>query len=198
MSVSHILLFFYNWSFAVGAVVGLVGMRIYERQKAKRLDREDPLPGGCKHSISGYSRTWLAGLVTVATIGYVLLTAQSARDQTVALQLNQARCSEQFRDALKARADITNQDSDLSNRISDIRSDIDETTGNWINRLLNPPPEIALLSDEDPRKTSWKVDVTVVYFQRTKALREQIAKMADERKQLADWRQDHPLPDIKC
>lgn len=145
-----------------------------------------------------FAKQWLGGLLGAVVVVYVLALTQQTQDRTVAIATRVGDCQLAFAQAIKDRADITTQDSKLSNNLSDLRNEIDDATGTWINRLLNPPADIAALAINDDRRQAWPRDVTVVYFERTSKLRDQVTAVVAERKRLADVRATHPLPDPQC
>ena len=188
----------YSWPFAVGLVAGVAGRRLYCYSRARWLDQHAPLPGGEHHNPGHLNRVWVGGLVAVAIMGYSVLKVQETQDRTLELTHQLAVCNNEFNEALRARSNISTQDNNLSTQISDIRSQIDDSTGNWINRLINPPPDIAGLPAAAERRLEWNHDVTVVYFQRTGHLRDEIAKIVEQRKALQEERANSPLPDPRC
>lgn len=195
MITSHILALFYNRQFGLGLLVGLVGMYFYQRWRCKHLDKKEPM---VKHPPPGINRMVAAALITVAMLGYILLKAQQTQDITVATNERLKTCTIQFQQSLKYRSDITSQDTELSNQISDIRSQLDDALGTFLDRRLNPPPDIAKLDANDPRRVQWKDDITYVYAQWQRKLRDRIDQLVKERKVLLDARVAHPIPDIDC
>lgn len=194
----HILLTIYHSWFLPGMFLGIIGYRIFDWIKVRELDKVRPLPSGGHRKASGVNRVWVGGLAAVLALGYVVLKTQETQDQTVALTNRFGQCQTEFQTALTERSKIAQQDSDLSNRISDVRSELDRALGVYLDRVINPPAEIAGLPANDPRRIAWKDDMKVVYADWARTLRSEIGDIVAERKRLADWRRVHPLPDIAC
>lgn len=194
----HALNMIYSWPFFTGALLGLVGQRLWRYAEAEYGNRHHPLPDGRKYYAGGLNMVWVASLVGFLTVGYVLFTASKAQSDTVALRDRLTSCQAEFQDVLTLRANITAQDADISNQVSDLRSQQDAALATMMDRILNPPPDIAKLDINDPRRLSWKTDVQYVWSDWTYKLRGQITDLTNQRKALAAQRTAHPVPELKC
>ncbi len=193
--MTSILCLFYNWSFATGLVTGVIFTHIYRLWHCRQLDRMEPQ---IKHKPPGVNRMVVAGLITFALMGYILLKAQQTQDITIKTNDRLKTCTVEFQRALKYRSDISAQDVEVSNKISDVRSEQDEALGRFLERRLNPPPEIAAMDVNDPRRVQWKDDITFIYAENQAKLRKKIDDLVEDRKRLLDERSKHPIPEVKC
>lgn len=194
----HILELVYSLPFFLGLIIGICGQRCYVHARVYWLNKTRPRGDGNPHKASGISRVWAAGLVTAAVLGYVLLQSEQTHQETVGLAKDTQRCQAEFNTALRTRFLIGEQNDKLSREQRALFAEIDEVTGVWINRLINPPPQIAALAINDPRRQAWDLDVTRVYFERTTKIREQVAAVAAQQDGLVQERRDHPLPEPTC
>lgn len=194
----HLLQLIYSWPFWIGAGGGLILQRLYRYIEAEYGNRHHPLPDGRKYYAAGLNMVWLAALVGFLTVGYVLMTATRAQVEATATKERITACQAEFQGALTLRADIAGQDADLSNQVSDLRTENDDAMAVMMDRILNPPPDIAKLEVNDPRRIAWKIDVELIWSDWTSKIRAQIADLTNQRKALAVQRQHHPLPAIKC
>lgn len=198
----------FSWGFAVGVVVGFALNRTYHYLRVCWLEKRQPLPDGRHRSrlkaVQVDPRAF-AAVVMIAVVGWSIFKTQANANEAARITedarvfaAETRECQRQFNEALTVRARITSEDGELSNQLSDLRSDIDEATGTWINRLLNPPAEIAALPINDARRQAWNFDVTTVYFQRTDKLRAQVRAVIAERKQKQRERERTGLPAPTC
>lgn len=194
----HFLNIVYSWSTLMGAAGGFILQRLWRYAEAEYGNRHHPRPDGGKYYAGGVNTVWLAGLVGVLTVGYVLMSAEHARVASVEVANRVSDCQVEFQGALTMRAEIAAQDSDLGNQISDLRTQQDEAWALMMSRILNPPPDIAKLDVNDPRRLAWKTDVQYVWTDWSTKIRAKIVDLTNQRKDLADKRAAHPLPDIKC
>jgi hypothetical protein len=181
--MTHILEVFYNWSFLIGALAGFLLMRLYCRLYDRRH-------GG--HT--SISRIWTAGLITLAVLGYVLLTAQRAADQTVRVAQAQKNCQNDINGVIKDRAGYTERGNVLNKRRQDLLDQLNEASAEWLNQLINPPPEIAAMVISDPRRQDYGLGVSRAYFEHAKEIRDKIDKTRDDQDQLAKDLAAHPIP----
>lgn len=198
----------FSWAFAIGVIVGFALDRAYHYLRVCWLEKNRPLPDGRHRSrlkaVQVDPRAF-AAIVMIAVVGWSLIKTQANANESARITADARvfaaetrECQHQFNEALTARARITSEDGELSNQLSDLRSDIDEATGTWINRLLNPPPDIAALPINDARRQAWNFDVTTVYFQRTDKLRVQVRQVITERKNKQRERERTGLPAPTC
>lgn len=194
----NFLAMIYSVPFIIGAIVGCVGMRVYCRARAVWEDVHHPLPDGSHHVVGGISSTWIAGLITVTTFGYVLMQAERAHDYTVTLARDVVRCQAQFNQAVLDRDKISSENDALSYRHRDLRDQLDGTYSDWIHTIIDPPTDIAVLGFNDPRRESWTVAATRVYGIRVREIRDQIAAVDHQQDRLEEYRRHHPLPELTC
>lgn len=194
----HLLDQIYSWPCLIGAVLGLILQRLWRYAEAEYGNRHHPLPDGRKYYAAGLNMVWVAALVGFLTVGYVLLAATKAQSDTVALRDRLTSCQAEFQDALTLRANIAAQDSDLGNQISDLRVQQDDAMAQMMDRILNPPPDIAKLDVNNPRRLAWKTDVQIVWQDWTGKIRTHITGLTDQRKALAAQRAAHPIPELHC
>ncbi|AKF14280.1 hypothetical protein SEA_VINCENZO_18 [Mycobacterium phage Vincenzo] len=188
----------YSFPFATGLVVGVVGQRAYAHGVAKYQDVHHPLPSGRHRKVPGISRVWVAGLVLLATLGYVLLQTGQTEAKYRGLARSMYDCQREFNQALKARSQITTENDRISTQQRDLFTALDEAAGTLVDRQLNPPADIAALPMDSPRRLAWNEDVARVYYQRTSKLRGQIADLRAEQTRLQHERAAHPLPEPTC
>lgn len=194
----HALNILYSWSTILGGIGGLILQRFYCYVEAEYGNRHHPLPGGRRYYVRGLNLVMLSGLVATLTVGYVLVAATRAQYAADTTRDQLKSCQAEFQGALTLRADITSEDADLANQISDLRIRQDDALAQLMDRILNPPPEIAALDVNHPRRLAWKADAQYAWTEWTSKLRAQIADLTNQRRALAVQRQQHPLPTIKC
>lgn len=103
----------------------------------------------------------------------------------VAVQNQQnANCVREFNEVLRVRSGISMENDQLS-RME--RSAFAE----WLRVLLNPPPEIAAMADDDPRYQQWGRQVTAYYYKQIRAIEDQ--QVANDKVRAAN-----PLPEPTC
>ena len=196
--MTPVLELIYSFPFITGLLVGITAQRVYAHVMCRYANVHHPLPGGKRRRVPGISRTWVAGLVLLATLGYVLLQTGQTEAKYRGLARDVANCQREFNQALKARSAITAENDRLSVKQRDLLTALDDASGVWVGRLLNPPDSIAALSPDDPRRQAWNEDVTRVYYQRATELRTEIADVRKEQTRLQDERNQHPLPEPTC
>lgn len=194
----HALSVIYSLPFVVGALIGILGQRLYCLSRARWLDRQHPLSDGRQHDPGGLNRVWLAGLVTAIVFGYVLLQTEQTHLDTVALSDKTRACQIEFNKALKDRAAITSKNDELSVRQRELLSQLNDASGTWINRLLNPPEDIARLDMNNPRRVAWNVDVTRTYYEWATKLRAETVAIRKEQTQVLAQRNANPYPEPTC
>jgi hypothetical protein len=183
--MTHFLNLFYNWSFAVGGALGLLGMRIYCRVNDHR--------NGCERT--KISRIWVAALVSLAVLGYVLLTAQRAADRTLAIAQAQKNCQNDLNNVVKKRSTFTERANNLAQKRSDLLDALDAASAHWLASLLSPSdPEIAKLDLNDPRRQDYGYIVTQVYFDDSNKIRVQIVDAKHQQQVLDKELLANPIP----
>ncbi|ABD58134.1 hypothetical protein PBI_COOPER_17 [Mycobacterium phage Cooper] len=196
--MTPVLELIYSFPFVTGLLVGIAAQRVYAHAMCRYENAHHPLPGGRRHRVVGINRMWLAGLVLVATLGYVLLQTGQTEAKYRGLARDVAKCQTEFNTALKVRSQITAENDALSVKQRDLLTELADAASVLVDRQLNPPDAIAALEIDDPRRLAWNEDVTRVYFQRVTKLREEINKVHDEQTQLQKDRAKNPLPEPTC
>lgn len=196
--MSNALAVVYSLPFVAGAVAGAGLMKLYQWHHCRHLDKLHPLPGGRKRRVPGISQQWWGGLVAIAVLGYVLLQVNQTEASYKKLAARIEACQTGLASAINVRADISTQNDALSVQQRDLLTELDDASGTWINRLINPPPDIAALDLNDPRRQAWGFDVTRVYYERATKLRQRISEIREEQSQLAEERNRRPMPAPSC
>jgi hypothetical protein len=194
----HVLNLIYNWSFLGGAVLGLAGMRMWCRARARYLDAMDPLPNGDHRTAGGLNMTWMAAAITAGVMGYVLLQAEGAHQDTLNLTAATNRCwSERY---TRTRGFIEDQVhlSDLGRRQWQIQRDTNAAYSELFKAVIDPPPELAGDSLNDPRRQAWTLGITRLYEFKIQELDHQSDALFVERDRVDADRKAHPLPEITC
>ena len=187
----------YSAEFFVGAVSGAVMMKLYQWHHCRHLDKVAPLPGGRRH-VPGINIPVFGAVLSVLALGYVLFQTQETEERYKGLADRVSSCQAVFQSNIAARSAITAENDRVSILQRDKLSALDALTGQWIDRLLNPPPNIAGLAINDPRRLVWNEDVTRFYYEQTTALRADIENLRIEQDRLAAERAAHPIPDPSC
>jgi len=111
--------------------------------------------------------------LALCIIGYVAAQNQQNAD-----------CVREFNQVLRVRSGISMENDRLSR--------VERTAfAEWLRVLLNPPPEIAALADDDPRYQEWGRTITQHYYVQIKSIEDQ--QDANDR-----VRADNPLPEPTC
>lgn len=188
----------YSLPFVAGMVVGIAGMRFYQWLKCRWEDRHNPLPGGAHHRPAGINRVYLAGLLVLAVVGYILLQTGQTERHYKSLAASVAQCQREFNGALKARSEISNQNDKLSIEQRELLAKSLDAQAEWINRLLILPPDLADLPRTDTRVEQYGLDVTRVFFDRVGKYQKRINEITAEQASLIAQRQANPLPEPNC
>lgn len=196
--MSSVLGIIYSLPFVVGALVGAVTMHLYQRYQCRRADQRHPLPNGRKRHPPGLNRVWLGGLLTLVVLGYVLLQVEQTEHHYRELGDEMRRCQVEFHTALVARSAITTENDRLSREQRDLLVDSEQAGAQWISRIINLPPEIAALPDDDPRVQAYGRTITRAYFEQVSEINKRLAEISEHQRQLAQKRADNPLPEPSC
>jgi len=191
----HLLGIIYNWSTLVGAIVGLTLQRLECRAKAKWDDKRHPLPGGEKHAVPGISHRWIASTVFVLAIGYVLFSAEKARDYSIRLNNEVVKCWAENYNLAKKRAEINDKDASLANELSEYRDELEQARTDYTVALTTAPP---FISKDADRRVQYLYDITKVYAAQQSRIMTKIKDVENRKKQLDQDRRDHPLPEATC
>ena len=127
----------------------------------------------------------IAGIV-VGCVAIFIVTVQTQVAYTTAKDTAQEvqDCQREFNDALKARAQITSENDEVSQDQRRIIFD-------WIHALIAPPPPYDTMETDDPRRQDYGITVTLA----TERDFEASLKRQDE---LQAERASNPLPDPTC
>ena len=188
----------YSTPFIVGLLVGVIAERSYSHARARWLDKRYPLSGRQHHLVAPISSMWIAGLVLTATLGYVLLQTNITETRYLRLVGDMEWCQHEFNSALAAQAAVMDEDNKLSRDQRKLLAERSQLESEWIEHLIEPPPDIAKLSDIDPRRIAWAADVTRIYFSHAAALDKQIDQVSEQHVIMDTERRNHPLPDPTC
>lgn len=196
--MTDVLEIIYSAPFLVGLLIGVIAERSYSHARARWMDRHHPLEG-CKHrTVAPISPMWVAGLVLAATLGYVLLQTNNTEERYRQLANNMEICQREFNTALAAQAAVMDQDNTLSRQQRKLLAERSQLESEWIEHLIEPPPNIAKLPGIDPRRIAWAADVTRIYFGHAAALDKQIDAVSEQHVAMDTERRTHPLPDPTC
>lgn len=196
--MNNVLSILYSYPFMSGLAIGIVGQRLWCLIKARLMDVRYPLPGGGHRRVGSISPVWVAGLVWVLVIGYVLVQVEQTETHYRTLARDVAECQREFNEALVARSRITTENDQLSRQQRALLAEFNIAESTWIDRLINLPPEIKDLPQSDPRVQTYGQTVTRIYFQRIGRINSEIKSISDRQVQLDQARSDHPLPEPTC
>jgi hypothetical protein len=188
----------YSWPFFIVAFAGFGFQRLYCIQKMNWLDKHHPLPDGAKHRVGHVSRVWLAGLLAVVSLGYVLLTAQKTHDQTIGLTNDVGKCWTENYDNTKAQVKLNQENDQISRQQQNLQRQFDIATSDWLKALVNPPGTLKNEPTNSPARQAWGLEITGVYQNKLNDLGGQSDALVQKRKDLDDERAKHPLPEAKC
>lgn len=126
--------------------------------------------------------------VAAAVIFFVMIAIgiQNQHTYSFATQLAQdtKACQIEFNQALKARAQITTENDELSQEQR-------EVVFHWMHDLIFPPAPYDKMSTDDPRRQQWGIDRTIGASKRFQA-------SIDRQEEIQKKREAHPLPDPTC
>lgn len=195
----------YSLPFLIGSMMGFVLHRLYCYQKVRWQDRNHPLPEGEHRRISRISRIWIAGLVLVMTLGYVLLTVAKTEQHTAQNEQHTAQLNEDVKRCwaesyLQAKAQILlNQQNDLVTRaLQAVQRDYDRATSDWLKDLVNPPGDLANQDTQSPSRKAWGLQRTAIYQAKLNDLGKQVDDLNNQRVRLDQERAAHPLTEPLC
>lgn len=194
-SVLHTI---YSAEFAIGAVTGAFLMKLYQWWYCRHLDRIHPLPGGVHRHVPGVNVPMLGVMMAVLSLGYVLFQTTETEERYKGLADRAGRCPTVFQQNIAARSNITAENDRLSVIQRDKLTELDELTGEWIHRLLYPPPHLANTNLNDPGRQGYTITVTRIYEEAASKLRSDISALRDQQSRLAAERAQHPVPDPSC
>lgn len=188
----------YSLPFFLGALNGSVLWMLYCRSKVRWQNKYHPLPDGQLHYTNHVSRVWLAGLIAVLGLGYVLLTAQKTHDDTVGLTRDVARCWQESYQATRAQIKL-NADNDLISRTQQsLQRKFDVDTSNWLKDLINPPGGLANQSTDSPARQAFGLQRTAEYQGQLDDLGAQFDDQVAQRNLLDVQRSQNKLPEVTC
>lgn len=197
--ITKILEQIYTWTFFFGAILGGGLWRTYCHQKARYLDIHDPLPGGAKHHVQRLSRVWIAGLVMVFSVGYVLNTAQKTHDQTLQLQADVNRCWGETYQNIKANVEVNAQNDQITRQQIQLQRDYNQAAYDWLKLLLAPPdPELAAKDPNGPERRAWGITVSIEYQEKVNQINKGMNDLINQRIALDKKREANKLPELTC
>ncbi|AHN84132.1 hypothetical protein SEA_HAMISH_17 [Mycobacterium phage Hamish] len=196
--MSSVLEVVYSLPFAVGLLCGILGQRAYCYGRAWYKDRNDPLPNGRHRTVAGISKVWVGGLIAVGSLGYVLYQAEAARLDTVSLAEHTQECTSDLIASVSRGRQISTENDRLSIAHRDKLTELAQVQSVWLGRILDPPPHIAAMPADDPRRDGYFKTITQFYKVRTDELRADIDKIREEQAKLIGDRERNPLPDPRC
>jgi hypothetical protein len=188
----------YSGPFLVGAVCGAGLWMLYCRQKARYLDKYDPLPDGKRHAISRMSRQWIAGLCAAMSLGYVLLATDRAERNTARLNAEVTACWTETYQQIRTQVRINAENDTIIRKQQELQRDYDRATSDWLKALIQPPGNLANLPTTDPRRQQYGIDITGRYQLRLNDLGAQADDLTAQRDRLDKEREAHPLPEARC
>jgi hypothetical protein len=194
----HILEIIYSAPFFWGAVVGTVIWKLYCRNKNRILDRDHPLPDGQRHAVGRMSRLWLAGLIMVVSLGYVLLAVSRTEEHGSQLNQDVTRCWQETYQQIRAQVQINGQNNDVTRRQLALQREYDEDTSDWLKSLVTPPGDLAGQPTNSPQRQAWGVKVSIQYQTKLDDLGRRADALVQERDNLDKDRARHPLPEARC
>lgn len=196
--LSEILDTIYSVPFFSGAIGGLVFNRLYSKYKAHWEDKHHPLPDGMCHYPAQISKIWLAGLILMLSMGYILLTAQKTHDQTIALNQQVARCWQESYQSTRAQIRINAENDVISRQQQGLQRDYDRATSDWLKALVNPPEPIGSMDPGSAERRAWGLQITSEYQNRLNDLGVKSDDLVNQRNDLDAERRKHPLPENTC
>lgn len=196
--MSNVLEIVWSLPFLLGITAGVLGYHCFAKARCRWRNKHRPRADGKPWRAPGVNRTVWGGLVAAGAVLYVLSQAQQAHDETVALSARTRTCQNALIASIVDNRKISAVNDDLSVRQRDLFSLIDDAGAQWIDRLLNPPADIAALGPQDPRRQQYNIDATRHYFDRVGKYRAEVSKISEQQHVLAEERSKHLLPDPNC
>lgn len=196
--VIYILETIYSGPFLIGAACGAALWMLYCRQKARYLDRHNPLPGGRRRAIARMSRQWIAGLAAALSLGWVLLATDRAETNTTKLNAEVTRCWTETYLQIKTQVQINAENDAIVRKQQELQRDYDRATSDWLKALIQPPGILADLPTTDQRRQQYGIDITARYQLRLNDLGAQADDLTAQRDALDKQREAHPLPEARC
>lgn len=152
-----------------------------------------PLP-----KINKHIPVWMAMAVVLAGSLFVGVEVNTTQHQVRDVTVQTQDCYRQFSEALQARSRIAAEDTIVLRKQRDALIANDEAMFAWISILLSPPPEIAALPQQDPRRQAWGISVTNDF---NRVMTNSLRIIAEARQQEVNndsQRAQHPLPEPNC
>ncbi|AER48932.1 hypothetical protein CM14_gp18 [Mycobacterium phage Acadian] len=196
--MTSVLSLLYSMPFAIGLLAGIAGMKVFQHAQCRIADAHHPLPGGRHRHPAPISRVWLGGFLTVAVLGYVLLQVTQTEEHYKSLSQDVRRCQVEFQQAITARSKITSENDAIFRHRGDLMQEYGRATSLWLSQLVNLPPDIAELPQNDPRVIAWGQAVTQVYSEHAARINEKLDADSKRLDQLEQDRREHPLPQATC
>lgn len=141
---------------------------------------------------------WMAMVVVLAGSLFIGVQVNTTQNQVRDITIQTQDCYRQFAEAIQARSKIGAEDTAVLRKQRDALISNDAAMSTWLSSLLNPPPEIAALPQQDQRRRDWSVAVTQD-FNRVMANSQRIIAEARQQEVKSDQeRQANPLPQPSC
>jgi hypothetical protein len=121
-------------------------------------------------------------------------TDRDIRDLTLETQ----QCYREFATGIEANRKLARENEMLSRQQRTALADTQGALYIWLNKLLNPPPDIALLPTTDQRRRDYNLTISHEFNQ---TLSQNSKIIADSRAQELvndEERKQHPLPEPTC
>lgn len=124
--------------------------------------------------------------ITVGVSVILMVSLQSSQAYNIAKEsaLEQKACQKEFNTALRARAQITSENDELSQTQRRIVFD-------WIHDLIFPPEPFASMRTDDPARQDYGLKLTI-------STEHAFQASLDKQDVLQEQRDAHPLPDPTC
>lgn len=196
--MGNVLAIVWSLPFLLGVAAGTVGYHCLAKGRCWWLNRYRPRPDGKPWYAPGVSRTVWGGLIAAGAVLYVLSQAQQTHDETVKLSEETRLCQADLIANITENRKIQRTNDALSVQQRDLFAAIDDAGALWIDRLLNPPGDVAKRDPQDPRRQQYNVDVTRVYYDRVGKYRQQVAAITDEQERLTREQAANALPSPHC
>jgi hypothetical protein len=134
----------------------------------------------------------------VLVLGYILLTAQEAQTQAVAVAKDAARCWSEAYKSTKAQIDLNAENDKITRQQQSLQRDYDRDTSNWLKDLVAPPGDLAVQDTNSPARQLYGLQRSAEYQAQIDDLGRQFDDLVNQRVQLDQRRAQHPLPETTC
>lgn len=188
----------YSLPFIIGFFAGLIGMRIYQQVWCHYQNKHHPHPDGTPHKVGRISPRAVGALIVLGVTAYVLVQVKETEQHYIELGNEMWRCQAEFLDTMNTRTQITTENDRVSAEQRELLGEIQNLQTTWIERLMDPPPELEGSSLTDQRRVDYTRTVTRLYYDRITTLLKQVNQLNDHQLELERARADNPLPPPTC